>query len=73
MIYVGDFCRFLSADRIVLSGEVEVMVGVAMVEVAEEVAAEAMEVEAMVAEDTDRTIRELTICSIMLTLHNHEE
>ena len=57
----------------VWSGAVEVMVGVAMVEVAEEVAAEAMEVEAMVAEDTDRTILELTICSIMLTLHNHEE
>ena len=60
---MGDFCRFLCADRTVLSGEVEVMVGVAMVEVAEEVAAEAMEVEAMVAEDTDRTILELTICS----------
>ena len=72
-MHVGDFCPFLCADRIVLSGEVEVMVGVAMVEVAEEVAAEAMEVEAMVAEDTDRTILELTICSIMLTLHNHEE
>ena len=47
----------------VRSGAVEVMVGVAMVEVAEEVAAEAMEVEAMAAEDTDRALVELTICS----------
>ena len=70
---MGDFCRFLGADRIVLSGEVEVMVGVAMVEVAEEVEAEAMEVEAMAAEDTDWAFLELTICSIMFTLHNHEE
>ena len=44
-----------------------------MVEVAEEVEAEAMEVEAMAAEDTDWAFLELTICSIMFTLHNHEE
>ena len=63
-MHVGDFCPFLCADRTVLSGEVEVMVGVAMVEVAEEVEAEAMEVEAMVAEDIDRAFSGIfTICS----------
>ena len=47
-------------------GVVEVMVVVVEVMVVVEVAkgVEAMEVEAMVAEDTDQTLVEITVCSI---------